>query len=124
MIEAARRLSRSVRSTDVVARVGGDEFVVVMPDITTVEDVEQCAANLVARLAPEISIEEHLVQLTASVGVCIYPDFAADAKHLLKRADSAMYVAKENGRNQYQIFSESMLQETAERLTTAISGRR
>ena len=117
LIEAARRLSRSVRSTDVVARVGGDEFVVVMPDITSVEDVEQCAANLVARLAPEISIEEHLVQLTASVGVCIYPDFAADAKHLLKRADSAMYAAKENGRNQHQIFSESMLQETAERLT-------
>jgi diguanylate cyclase (GGDEF)-like protein len=117
LIEAARRLSRSVRSTDVVARVGGDEFVVVMPDITSVEDVEQCAANLVARLAPEISIEEHLVQLTASVGVCIYPDFAADAKHLLKRADSAMYVAKENGRNQYQIFSESMLQVTTERLT-------
>jgi diguanylate cyclase (GGDEF)-like protein len=117
LVEAARRLSRSVRSTDIVARVGGDEFVVVMPDITTVEDVEQCAANLVARLSPEISIEEHLVQLTASVGVCIYPDFAADAKHLLKRADSAMYVAKENGRNQYQIFSESMLQETTERLT-------
>ena len=117
LIEAARRLSRSVRSTDVVARAGGDEFVVVMPDITTVEDVNQCAANLVARLAPEISIEEHLVQLTASVGVCIYPDFASDAKHLLKRADSAMYAAKENGRNQYQIFSESMLQETTERLT-------
>jgi len=117
LVEAARRLCRSVRSTDVVARVGGDEFVVVMPDITTVEDVEQCAANLVARLSPVISIEEHLVQLTASVGVCIYPDFAADAKHLLKRADSAMYVAKENGRNQYQIFSESMLQETTERLT-------
>ena len=117
LIEAARRLSRSVRSTDVVARAGGDEFVVVMPDITTVEDVNQCAANLVARLAPEISIEEHLVQLTASVGVCIFPDFAADAKHLLKRADSAMYAAKENGRNQYQIFSESMLQETTERLT-------
>jgi predicted signal transduction protein with EAL and GGDEF domain len=106
-----------VRSTDVVARVGGDEFVVVMPDITTVEDVEQCAANLVARLAPEISIEEHLVQLTASVGVCIYPDFAADAKHLLKRADFAMYAAKENGRNQHQIYSESMLKETTERLT-------
>jgi diguanylate cyclase (GGDEF)-like protein/PAS domain S-box-containing protein len=117
LIEAARRLSRSVRSTDIVARAGGDEFVVVMPDITTVEDVNQCAANLVARLSPEISIEEHLVQLTASVGVCIYPDFASDAKHLLKRADSAMYAAKENGRNQYQIFSESMLQETTERLT-------
>ena len=117
LIEAAGRLTRSVRSTDVVARVGGDEFVVVMSDISTVEDVEQCAANLVARLSPEILIEEHLVQLTASVGVCIYPDFATDAKHLLKRADSAMYAAKENGRNQYQVFSESMLQETTERLT-------
>lgn len=117
LIEAARRLRVAVRSTDVVARVGGDEFVVVMPDITTVEDVEQCASNLVARLAPEILIEDHLVRVTASVGVCIFPDFASDAKHLLKRADSAMYAAKENGRNQHQIFSESMLKETAERLT-------
>ena len=117
LVEAARRLSRSVRSTDIVARVGGDEFVVVMPDITSVEDVEQCAANLVARLTPEMSIENHVVQVMASVGVCIYPDFASDAKHLLKRADAAMYAAKENGRNQYQIFSESMLKETAHRLT-------
>jgi diguanylate cyclase (GGDEF)-like protein/PAS domain S-box-containing protein len=117
LVEAARRLSRSVRSTDVVARVGGDEFVVVMPDITTVEDVEQCAANLVAKLTPEMSIEGHVVHVTASVGVCIFPDFASDAKHLLKRADAAMYAAKENGRNQHQIFSESMLKETAQRLT-------
>jgi len=113
LLEAARRLSRAVRSTDVVARVGGDEFVVVMPDITTVADVEQCAANLVSRLAPEILIEDHPVRVTASVGVCIFPDFASDAKHLLKRADSAMYAAKESGRNQHQIFSESMLKETA-----------
>ncbi|MDQ2833117.1 MAG: EAL domain-containing protein [Acidobacteriota bacterium] len=117
LIEAARRLSRSVRSTDVVARVGGDEFVVVMPDITAIEDVEQCAANLVTRLTPEMSIEGHMVHVTASVGVCIFPDFASDAKHVLKRADSAMYAAKESGRNQYQIFSESMLKETAQRLT-------
>lgn len=117
LIEAARRLSRSVRSTDVVARVGGDEFVVVMPDITAVEDVEQCAANLVTRLTPEMSIEGHMVHVTASVGVCIFPDFASDAKHVLKRADSAMYAAKESGRNQYQVFSESMLKETAQRLT-------
>ena len=117
LIEAARRLSRSVRSTDIVARVGGDEFVVVMPDITSIDDVEQCAANLVSKLTPEMSIEDHVVQVMASVGVCIYPDFASDAKHLLKRADAAMYAAKENGRNQYQIFSESMLKETAQRLT-------
>ena len=117
LVETANRLRRSVRSTDIVARVGGDEFVVVMPDITSVSDVEQCAANLVQKLAPEISLDEHQMQVTASVGVCIYPDFATDAKHLLKRADSAMYVAKEGGRNQHQIFSEDMLKETADRLS-------
>ena len=117
LVETANRLRRAVRSTDIVARVGGDEFVVVMPDITSVSDVEQCAANLVQKLAPEISLDEHQMQVTASVGVCIYPDFATDAKHLLKRADSAMYVAKEAGRNQHQIFSEDMLKESADRLS-------
>lgn len=117
LIEAATRLRRSVRSTDIVARIGGDEFVVIMPDITSISDVEQCAANLVTKLSPEIQVDEQLVNVTASVGVCIYPDFAPDAKHLLKRADSAMYVAKENGRNQHQIFSEDMLKETANRLS-------
>ncbi|PWT72336.1 MAG: GGDEF domain-containing protein [Proteobacteria bacterium] len=117
LIEAASRLRRSVRSTDVVARIGGDEFVVVMPDITSLADVEQCAANLVMKLSPEIQVDEQLINVTASVGVCVYPDFASDAKHLLKRADSAMYVAKENGRNQHQVFSEDMLKETADRLS-------
>lgn len=116
LTETAARLRRSVRSTDVVARVGGDEFVVVMPDITSLSDVENCASNLIERMSSEIRVEEQLIHLTMSVGVCIFPDFASDAKHLLKRADSAMYAAKESGRNQYQIFSEDMLKETADRL--------
>jgi diguanylate cyclase (GGDEF)-like protein/PAS domain S-box-containing protein len=116
LIEAANRLRRSVRSTDVVARIGGDEFVVIMTDITSLADVEQCAANLVAKLSPEIKVDDYLVNVTASVGVCVYPDFASDAKHLMKRADSAMYAAKERGRNQHQVFTEDMLKETADRL--------
>ncbi|MEO6909648.1 MAG: EAL domain-containing protein [Edaphobacter sp.] len=116
LVEAANRLRRSVRSTDIVARAGGDEFVVVMPDITSIADVEQCAANMVLRLAPEISVDEHLVKVTTSIGVCIYPDFASDVKHLFKRADAAMYAAKDSGRNQHQIFSEDMLKETTDRM--------
>ncbi|MCL2660173.1 MAG: EAL domain-containing protein [Acidobacteriaceae bacterium] len=116
LIETAQRLRRAVRSTDVIARVGGDEFVVVMPDIISVDDVERCAVNLVSRISPEMRIEGQLVHVAASVGVCIYPDFAADAKHLLNRADAAMYAAKENGRNQYRFFSEDMLKETSNRL--------
>ena len=117
LLETAGRLRRAVRGSDTVARVGGDEFVVVMPDITSMAVVEQCAINLVKKLSPEISIDGQLVHVSASVGVCVYPDFAADARHLLKRADAAMYAAKENGRNQHQIFSEDMLKETKHRLT-------
>lgn len=116
LVEAANRLRRSVRSTDIVARAGGDEFVVVMPDITNIADVDLCAANLVLKLSPEILVDEHLVKVTTSVGVCIYPDFASDVKHLFKRADAAMYAAKDNGRNQHRIFSEDMLKETTDRL--------
>ena len=117
LLETASRLRETVRGSDTVARVGGDEFVVMMPDITNLADVEQCAANLVEQLSPEISVDGQMVHVSGSVGVCIYPDFALDARHLLKRADAAMYAAKRGGRNQYQVFTEDMLEETANRLT-------
>ena len=117
LIEVATRLKEAVRSSDTVARVGGDEFVVLMPDIMHASDAEQCGLELVQRIAPSITLDEHEVHVTASVGACIYPDFAADAKHLLKRADAAMYAAKEDGRNQCRIFTEDMLKETADRLS-------
>jgi EAL domain-containing protein (putative c-di-GMP-specific phosphodiesterase class I) len=62
-------------------------------------------------------LDDHEIHVTASIGACIYPDFASDAKHLMKRADAAMYAAKEDGRNQCRIFTEDMLKETADRLT-------
>ncbi len=117
LVEVAERLKRAVRSSDTVARVGGDEFVVVMPDIMSIHDVEQCGQNLVQWITPSISVDEHEVHVTASIGACIYPDFASDSKHLLKRADAAMYAAKEDGRNQCRIFTEDMLKETAGRLS-------
>ena len=117
LIEVARRLRGTVRGSDTVARVGGDEFVVVMPDIMNLGDVEQCGINLVQCIAPAIHIDGHEVHVTASVGACVYPDHAVDAKHLLKRADVAMYAAKEGGRNQYRAFTEDMLKETVDRLS-------
>jgi diguanylate cyclase (GGDEF)-like protein len=117
LVEIAERLKRAVRSSDTVARVGGDEFAVVMPDIMGIADVEQCGQNLVQWIAAPISVDGHEVHLTASVGACVFPDFAADSKHLLKRADAAMYSAKEDGRNHCRIFTEDMLKETAGRLS-------
>jgi diguanylate cyclase (GGDEF)-like protein len=117
LIEVAARLKTAVRSSDIVARIGGDEFIVVMPDIMTTSDAEQCGLNLVQQISPPIMLDDHEIHVTASVGACIYPDFASDAKHLLKRADAAMYAAKEDGRNQCRIFTEDMLKETADRLS-------
>ena len=116
LLETASRLRQAVRSSDTVARMGGDEFVIVMEDITTVADVEHCATTLVTRFAPEMSVEEHMLHVSASVGVCVYPDFAGDARTLLKWADAAMYAAKQSGRNQFQLFSADMLQDKSDRL--------
>ncbi len=117
LLETASRLRQAVRSSDTVGRMGGDEFVVVMEDITTIADVEHCATTLVTRFAPEMSVEEHMLHVSASVGVCVYPDFAGDARSLLKWADAAMYAAKEGGRNQFQVFSQDMLKDKSDRLS-------
>lgn len=117
LLETANRLRDAVRSSDTVARMGGDEFVVVMEDMVSLRDIESCAANLVTRFAPEMTIEGHQLHISASVGVSVYPDVHGDARQMLKWADAAMYSAKINGRNQHQVFNENMLQETADRLS-------
>ena len=117
LLETAARLRLAVRSSDTVARMGGDEFVVVLEDITNIADVELCAGNLLTRFSPEMLVEDHQLHVTASVGVCVFPDFAGDVRSLLKWADAAMYEAKEGGRNQFQMFREEMLKDGADRLS-------
>jgi diguanylate cyclase (GGDEF)-like protein/PAS domain S-box-containing protein len=117
LVGMAERLRASLRRSDTLGRMGGDEFVVVMPHIATLVDVERCAKRLVDRVSSTAHVGGMEVNLTASVGVCVYPDFAEDVDSLLERADGATYAAKENGRNQYQLFSEAMLKESQERLS-------
>jgi diguanylate cyclase (GGDEF)-like protein/PAS domain S-box-containing protein len=117
IVGMAERMRLSLRRSDTLGRLGGDEFVVVMPHIATMIDVERCAKRLVDRVSSTAQVGEMEVNLTASVGVCVYPDFAEDVDSLLERADAATYAAKENGRNQFQVFSEAMLKESQERLS-------
>jgi diguanylate cyclase (GGDEF)-like protein/PAS domain S-box-containing protein len=117
LVGIAERMRLSLRRSDTLGRLGGDEFVVVMPHIATVADVERCAKRLVERVATTAMVGDMEVNLTASVGVCIYPDFAGDVDSLLERADAAMYSAKESGRSQYQMFSDAMLKASQERLS-------
>jgi diguanylate cyclase (GGDEF)-like protein/PAS domain S-box-containing protein len=117
IVGMAERLRLSLRRSDTLGRLGGDEFIVVMPHIATLADVERCAKRLVDRVSSTALVGDMEVNLTASVGVCVYPDFAEDVDSLLERADAATYAAKGNGRNQFQIFSDAMLKESQERLS-------
>jgi diguanylate cyclase (GGDEF)-like protein/PAS domain S-box-containing protein len=117
LVGMAERMRQSLRRSDTLGRLGGDEFVVVMPHIATLTDVERCAKRLVDRVSSTALVGELEVNLTASVGVCVYPDFAEDVDSLLERADAATYAAKENGRNQYQVFADAMLKQSQDRLS-------
>ncbi len=114
--EVADRLRHSVRGSDSVGRIGGDEFVVVMPDIENLADAEACAANLVRRVSATSSVGNHSIHMTSSVGWCVYPDFAENSSSLLKGADDAMYAAKENGGDQHQMFSGPLARDNSNRL--------
>ena len=117
LVGMAERVRSALRRSDTLGRLGGDEFIVVMPHIANMSDVEMCAKRLVDRVSSTAQIGDMEVNMTASVGVCVYPDFAEDVDSLLERADAATYAAKGNGRNQFQLFSETMLKESQTRLS-------
>jgi diguanylate cyclase (GGDEF)-like protein len=104
----ARRLLGCVRSSDTVSRQGGDEFVVLLADIVRIKDAVACAQKMLTALEAPYRIGEHELRLTASIGVAIFPDDAAEGEALLKCADTAMYQAKYQGRNNYKLFKHGL----------------
>jgi diguanylate cyclase (GGDEF)-like protein len=114
---AATRLTEKVRSADTVARLSGDEFIVVVSDQLKISDVEFCAEQLLRAISAPYAVHGHTINVTASVGICLYPDFAGDTEHLLRRSEAAMYSAKEMGRNRAALFSSSMLEDASSRLS-------
>lgn len=96
----AERLMSSVRAHDVVARLGGDEFVAILRDV----DDERVYARLLESIRQPISYKHHVLQLSGSMGVTVFPDDNSDADMLLRHADQAMYGAKEAGKNNYTLF--------------------
>jgi diguanylate cyclase (GGDEF)-like protein len=105
---AAERIRLAVRESDSVARIGGDEFTVVLPRIASSRDAGQVAANLIAALARPFEIDGQKIYAGGSVGIALYPDDGVTAEELLKRADTAMYRAKDMGRGRHAFFKESM----------------
>ena len=111
----AMRLKACVRRSDTVGRQGGDEFVVVLSELDVAENAARSAAKLLAALTAPYHIGLHHLTVPVSIGVSIYPDDAEDAATLINNADTAMYQAKENGRNNYQFFRQEMIARAVER---------
>ena len=112
----AKKLCSAVRQTDTVARMGGDEFVIVMPEFRDERDAERCAEAIIQKVSTPTMLGNREVNVTVSVGLCVFPDCAHDADSLLKNADAALYEAKESGRNAFHIFNQGMVVATADKL--------
>ena len=111
----ADRLQHSVRATDTVSRQGGDEFVVLLSAPLTQGQAATAADKLLAALTAPHYIDEHELHISASIGISMYPADGGDAVTLIKNADTAMYMAKERGRNNRQFFEHSMNERAVER---------
>ncbi|MFO8141835.1 MAG: diguanylate cyclase [Marinobacter sp.] len=106
LIALAERMQKTLRECDTVARLGGDEFVVLLPELAQGQDCEPILRRLLAALAAPVTLGENIVQVSASLGVSLYPQNPdVDAEILLRQADMAMYQAKQRGKNQYRFFS-------------------
>jgi diguanylate cyclase (GGDEF)-like protein len=101
--EVAARLRDTVRDSDTVARIGGDEFILLLPAVKSQDDVLAVGGKILQVLAEPFSLPGGTASVTASIGAAIYPLHGADGKELTRRADAAMYRAKELGRNNIQL---------------------
>ncbi len=111
----AARLLACVRKSDTVSRQGGDEFVVLLPEVTHAADAAISAAKIITELKNAHSIGEHRLHVTVSVGISSYPDHGDNGETLIKNADTAMYHAKQCGRDNYQFFKPDMSLRAVER---------
>lgn len=105
------RLERALRGADIVARIGGDEFAVILSDTAIAEDVERVAANLVRIAAEPFATGGAPARIGFSIGICMVPQSAADIDSALRNADLAMYHAKQMGKSTYQFFAEAMVED-------------
>jgi diguanylate cyclase (GGDEF)-like protein/PAS domain S-box-containing protein len=115
--EVAERLKIWAREQDTVARVGGDEFLIVLTGVKDVADAAVATERIVKVMTAEFVVQSHSLSIDCSVGISIFPEHGADGETLIKNADAAMYSAKENGRNRFQFFTEDMNAQVVERLT-------
>ncbi|WP_444998161.1 EAL domain-containing protein [Aliikangiella sp. IMCC44359] len=114
--EVAKRLSKLAREGDTVARLGGDEFVFLLENLSTPKDAARTARRIIDSFKTPFRLQEHILHVSTSIGISIYPDDGSDDKMLLKNADISMYHAKEKGPGQFSFYTQDMNESSLERL--------
>lgn len=108
IIEAGKRIAGVMRNSDTVARQGGDEFLVLLGEVTSFTDVETVARRILDAIARPMILQDHEVYISASIGISMYPKDGRDGVTLMKNADTAMYQAKRSGRGRYEFFGDEL----------------
>lgn len=108
LVQAASRVSDCVRDSDTVARLGGDEFTVILSDLDDSIHVERVAEDIIQSLSLPFTLDLDEAYVSVSIGIAFFPEDANSTENLIKNADQAMYLAKENGRNQFSFFTQTM----------------
>ncbi|TVP44179.1 MAG: EAL domain-containing protein [Halomonas sp.] len=117
LIHVAQRLKQAIRPSDTLCRFGGDEFVLLLPDLNSPLQAEEIAERLLVELALPYRIERHELYLSASIGIALNDKRLLHSEELLQQADMAMYKAKQHGRNTFQTFTQDINQKLTQRVT-------
>jgi len=112
----ATRLQSCLREGDLVARMGGDEFIVLLHSVTSPKDAAEVADRIQVQVSAPVLVDSHVLTITPSIGIAIYPEDGTDSDALIQNADTAMYSAKEQGRDNYRFFTRSMNERVSARL--------
>jgi diguanylate cyclase (GGDEF)-like protein/PAS domain S-box-containing protein len=112
----AQRLQKDIRKNDTISRIGGDEFILVIENIEEHKNIEKIASKIMSDFKDPIKLEEYLFETTISMGISIFPNNGLNVEELIKQADTAMYSAKNAGRNQYQFYKDEMTSEIFEKI--------
>ncbi len=115
--EVAERLKVWGRAHDTIARVGGDEFLIMMTHVRDTVDAEVAAERFMVAMSQPLAIQGHSLTITCSIGISIFPEHGVDGEALIKNADAAMYTAKTNGRNNLRLFTSDMSTQVLERIS-------
>jgi diguanylate cyclase (GGDEF)-like protein len=107
LITLSLRMKEALREGDTLSRIGGDEFVAILADLTKIEDYEPVIERVLLAASAPVTVGDVVLNVSASIGIALYPQHSNDADILLRHADQAMYVAKESGRNRYQLFDKA-----------------